>query len=307
MLSLGRQIENGTHRRKLAIRVLRRGIILYCLGLLVYAFPKFDFSTLRFLGVLQRIAICYVIASMLYLWTGFRTQMICVVGLLAAYWILMMTVPVPGYGPGRLDVEGNLAHYIDAMVLGRHNYAETRTWDPEGIISTLPAIATALFGLLGARLLRMRRPLPERAVWLFLAGNCLLVIGLVCDVWLPINKKLWTSSFAIFMAGLDFSIFGACFWIIDGQGFKRFWRPFVILGRNAITVYMIAELLETTLNVIRWESGSRLISVRQWLYGNLFLPWLRPADASLLFAIAYVMLMLAIAYGMHRRGWFLRV
>src|SRR5208283_3288299 len=105
---------------------------------------------------------------------------------------------------GRLDVEGNFAHYVDRVVLGSHNYEFPKTWDPEGIVSTLPAIATTLFGVLAGRLLRLRRSLPERMTWLFLAGNLLLAAGAICSYWLPINKKLWTDSFCLFMAGLDF-------------------------------------------------------------------------------------------------------
>ena len=111
---------------------------------------------------------------------------------------------MPGYGAGNLDVERNIAHYVDRIVLGSHNYAQTKTWDPEGIISTLPSIATALFGVMAGQILRLRRDLAERTTWLFLAGNVLLALGLICNTWLPINKKLWTSSFSLFMAGPGF-------------------------------------------------------------------------------------------------------
>lgn len=304
-LSLGKRMAAGVLRDRLVWQVLRRGAIIYGLGLLVYAFPYFDLTTLRVLGVLQRIAICYVAGSLLYLFTGLRTQVACIVLLLAAYWGLMTLVPVPGYGAGRLDVEGNVAHWVDRMVLGPHNYAATKTWDPEGIVSTLPAIATVLFGIMAAHILRMKKVLSERTTWLFLTGSVLIALGLICDVSLPINKKLWTSSFAIFMAGLDFVMFAVCLWLIDGMGYKRFAKPFVILGMNAITIYMIAELLETTMNVVRWPGTAE--SIRSGLYENLYAPVFSPANASLLFALSYVALMFAIAYMMHRRGWFLRV
>ena len=268
-------------------------------------FRTFNLTTLRVLGVLQRLAICYVAGSLLYLFTGIRTQIACIVLLLASYWALMMFVPVPGYGAGRLDVEGNLAHWIDRLVLGNHNYAETKTWDPEGIVSTLPAIASVLFGVMAAHLLRMKSALSERTTWLYLTGSALLTLGLICDAWLPINKKLWTTSFAIFMAGLDCVMFASTLWLIDGMGYRRLARPFVILGMNAISIYMIAELLETTMNVVRWPGSGE--SVRAWLYGHLYAPVFSPANASLLFALSYVALMFAIAYAMYRRGWFLRV
>ena len=306
-LSMGRRLTAGVARGQLFKQILRRAAVIYLLGLLVYAFPKFDLSTLRVLGVLQRIAICYLIVSAIYLTTKVRGQLVWIVSLLAAYWLIMRLVPVPGYGAGNLDVERNFAHYIDNIVLGHHNYHSTRTWDPEGIVSTLPAIATALLGVMAGHILRMKRQMAERTTWLFLVGSILIAIGLICDVWLPINKKLWTSSFAIFMAGLDFTIFAIFVWIADGLGHKRFFKPLVILGMNAIAIYMASELLDEALTAIRWTTGSATVSLRAWLYRHLFAPLAAPINASLLYAIFYTLLMFLIAYGMYRRRWFLRV
>jgi predicted acyltransferase len=209
-----------------------------------------------------------------------------------------MLVPVPGFGAGRLDVDGNFAHYVDWMVLGKHNYAETHTWDPEGIVSTLPAIATVLFGLCAGEVLALRRPLGERLVWMAALGAVLLAAGLVCDQWLPINKKLWTSSFAVFMAGLDFVLFAGFTWVVDGLGWKRALTPFVILGMNAIVVYMVSELLDAALWTLR---------VREPIYRSVFAPLASPINASLLYALAYTVLMFAVAYAFYRRRWFIKV
>jgi predicted acyltransferase len=141
-LSLGKRLMAGVPRSRLFAQVLRRAAILYVLGLVVYAYPL-DLSTQRLLGVLQRIAICYLIVSAIYLTTGIRGQIVWIVSLLGGYWLIMMLAPTPGYGAGHLDVERNFAHYVDTVVLGRHNYLSTKTWDPEGIVSTIPAIATA--------------------------------------------------------------------------------------------------------------------------------------------------------------------
>lgn len=296
-LSLGKRIAAGVPRGRLFAQVCRRAAILYLLGLVVYAFPL-HLSTQRWMGVLQRIAICYLIAAAIYLTTGVRGQLLWIVSLLAGYWLLMMLVPVPGFGAGRLDVDGNLAHWIDSLVLGRHNYAETKTWDPEGVLSTLPAIATALFGIMAGHILRLERDLRRRTAWLLAAGAALFVLGLFCNIWLPINKKLWTSSFALFMAGLDFLVFGICLWVVDGLRIRRPFQPLVILGMNAITIYMISELLEGALI-------STHLHVR--LYQAVFLPLASPYNASLLYAVAYTLLMWLIAYAMYRRGWFWRV
>jgi predicted acyltransferase len=296
-LSLGKRMAAGIARGHLFAQVLRRAAILYVLGLIVYAYP-FNLSTQRLLGVLQRIAICYLIASAIYLTTGVRGQLIWIVSLLAGYWIVMKLVPVPGYGAGDLEVGHNLANYIDKIVLGRHNYGPTKSWDPEGIVSTLPAIATALFGILAGHILRMRRQLSERATWLFVCGNVLIAAGLVAAIWLPINKKLWTSSFSVFMAGLDFVVFAICLWLVDGCGYKRIVKPFAIIGMNAITIYMISELLDEVLSALHW---------RDPLYRAVFAPLASPTNASLLYAITYTLSLWLIAFGMYRRGWFWRV
>jgi len=296
-LSLGKRIAAGVPRGHLFAQVLRRAAIIYVLGLVVYAYPL-NLSTQRLLGVLQRIAICYLIASAIYLTTSVRGQLIWLVSLLAGYWLVMTLVPVPDYGAGDLAVGHNLSNYIDKIVLGSHNYAQTKTWDPEGLVSTLPSIATALFGIMAGHILRMRRQLADRTAWLFTIGNILIAIGLVAAIWLPINKKLWTSSFSVFMAGLDFVVFAICLWLVDGRGFQRIVKPLAIMGMNAITVYMISELLDTTLSALGW---------REPIYRALFVPLASPVNASLLYAISYTLFLWLIALGMYRRGWFWRV
>jgi len=297
-LSFGRRLASGATRSELMKQTLRRSLVLYALGLLVYAYPGFDLPTLRLMGVLQRIAICTCAASAIWLTTGARGRIAWAVALLGVYWALMMLVPVPGYGAGHLDVDGNLAHYVDRIVLGRHNYESTVTWDPEGIVSTLPAIATVLFGTLAGDVMAAGRSMGRRLQWLLLIGAVLLAAGLICNLWLPINKKLWTSSFALFMAGLDFLLFAGFAWVVDVRGWKRPVRPFVILGMNAIAVYMVSELLETQLRVMRW---------RDVFYGRVFAPLATPVNASLLYALAYTSLMFVVAWVLYRRQWFLKV
>src|SRR4051812_23850525 len=297
-LSLAKRMAAGASRGRLFLQVLRRAVVLYLFGLVLYGFPKYDLHTLRLLGVLQRIAICYAIAAAIYLTTSVRAQIVWIGALLTAYWMLMTLVPVPGYGAGRLDVEGNLAHYVDSVVLGAHNYRHTKTWDPEGIVSTLPAIATALFGILAGHILRVRKELAERTTWLFVAGNLLITAGLICNVWMPINKKLWTSSFSLFMAGLDFVIFAIFLWIIDGMGWRRMVKPMVIMGMNAIAVYMASELVDAALSELHWRGR---------IYSALF-GWIgSPYNASLAFAVSYMLVMYLIAYVMWRRGWIVRI
>jgi predicted acyltransferase len=289
-------------------QALRRAAIIFALGLFIYLFRSFDFSTMRVLGVLQRIAICYAIGSAIYLTSGIRGQILWIVSLLAVYWLIMKLIPVPGYGPGDLDVGHNIANYVDSIVLGHHNYRRTATWDPEGIISTLPSIATFLLGVMAGHVLRLRNfDLSERIMRLFVVGNALIAVGLICNIWLPINKKLWTSSFCLFMAGLDFVLLAWFMWLVDHRGYQRHVRPLVIMGMNAIAVYMASELLSEVLGWIRVTDGAGRVSLHTWIYEHLFAPLASPINASLIFAIVYTLLMYLVAYGMHRRKWFPRV
>lgn len=210
----------------------------------------------------------------------------------------MTLISVPGYGAGNLSVEGNFAHYVDRIVLGTHNYAFTRTWDPEGIISTLPAIVTALLGVMAGHVLRLNLPLGSRRNYLFLIGACLLVAGLVWNIWLPINKKLWTDSFATFMAGLDFILLAALIWVVDERHSGKFLKPFVIAGMNAIVVYVASEFLSEFLDAT---------ALHKVIYNKFFAPLASSVNASLLWALAFTALMYLISYVMYRRGWFVRI
>jgi predicted acyltransferase len=296
-LSLGKRMAAGVGRSRLLLDTLRRAAILFVLGMAVYAFPHFNPATQRILGVLQRLAICYLVASAIYLWCGVRGQIAWIACLLTAYWLIMTFAPVPGFGRGRLDVEGNFAHYVDRLVLGNHNYAHTHDWDPEGIVSTLPAIATALFGVLAGRLLQLRRPLAERTTWMFLTGALLVAAGWALNFWMPINKKLWTDSFSLFMAGLDFTACASFVWLIDGLGWKRPFQPAIVMGMNAIAVYLASEF------------GAELIggSTQQQIYRAIFVPLASPANASLLYSLSFTVVMYLIAYVLYRRRWFIRV
>lgn len=296
-LALDRRLAEGVQKMELFRQALKRSVILFGLGLLVYAAPQFDLSTQRLLGVLQRIAICYLAAVAINLTSKWRAQIVWCIGLMGVYWALMVLVPVPGLGAGRLDVEGNLAHYVDWHVLGAHNYRGTKTWDPEGIVSTLPSIATALMGALCGRLLLWDKPLATRLLRMFSIGVLLLVVGQVCDIWLPINKKLWTSSFALFMAGLDFVLLAGFIWLVDVLGVKKPVKPLVIMGLNPIAVYMASEALAELLDYT---------GLHKPIYTAVFVPLASPANASLLWALTFTGLMFGVAWLLWRKKIILR-
>ena len=303
--SFAKRVERGDDRMRLFLHTARRAAIIFGLGLVLNGFPHFDLSTWRIPGVLQRIAVCYLIGAAIFLCTKWRGQVIWIVGLLAGYWMLMTLVPVPGAGVGWIEKDANLAKYVDGLVLGNHMWGQTRTWDPEGLLSTLPAIATVLFGALAGGLLRSALTAAEKTAWMFLGGNVLVFAGLVMNVWFPINKNLWTSSYVVFMAGLASIVFACCYWLVDVKGHRGWCRPFAIYGMNAIAVYVLAGALETMLDVI--HVGTPPVSLNGFLYDRLFAPLAGPLNASLLWAVCCVLVLYAVAYGMYRRKWFLKV
>lgn len=302
-LSIGKRLERGTPRRRIFAQACRRAAILYALGLLIYAIPAFDLGTLRLLGVLQRIAICYLVCTAIYLIARLRTQILLLAGILIVYWLAMKLIPVPGFGSGNLSVEGNLAHYVDWRVLGRHNYAGTGTWDPEGIVSTLPAIGTTIFGMLAGMMLASKKSISERVVWLFLVGNVLLAAGTFSSLWMPINKKLWTDPFCLLMAGMDFVLFAMFLWGMDGLKLRWKIGPLLAFGKNALAIYMVSELLSAVLYSARVKG----ISVHEWLFRTGFEGLGPPATSSLLYAIAYLAAMYGLAWLMDRKRWYVKV
>ncbi|MGH9719927.1 MAG: acyltransferase family protein [Bryobacteraceae bacterium] len=288
-LSFARRVEQGASRARLLLHTVRRAALIFLLGLLLNGFPAYDLAALRIPGVLQRIAVCYLIAAAIFLYSGTRARVLWTAFLLAFYCYLMRD----GYEQG-----ANFAEWVDSQFLAGHMWAATKTWDPEGIVSTLPAIATCLLGVLTGQILRARRSAAERAVWMLVSGNALAAAGLMLDPWAPINKNLWTASYALFTAGLAASVFGACFWLIDARGMRWGTAPLAIYGRNAIVVYAMSGVMARALGV--WGG-------KTFLYKNVFEPLASPINASLLYAAANVAALFAVAWAMYRRRWFVRL
>jgi predicted acyltransferase len=310
-LSFAKRIERGDDKGKLLLHVIRRSVIIFALGLFLAGFPYFNFSTIRIPGVLQRIAVCYLISSIIFLWTSIRGQALWIGGLLTVYWLLVKLIPVPGYGAGILDLEGNLCWHVDSTVLAGHTWrgAPLAGFDPEGIVSTLPAIATTLFGIMTGHMLRMKKSEDEKTVWMFLVANGLLFAGVVMDNWLPINKNLWTSSYAVFMAGMALNVFALCYWILDVKGISKWSKPLAIYGMNAIAVFVLAGVVGRLLVMIPVGTTpeGKDVMLKTFMYETLFVPLASPMNASLLYALAFVLFLYAVAYVMYRFKWFLKV
>jgi len=299
VLALKRRLDAGDPLRPLHLKILRRSLILFGLGLFLAGFPFGLFGPRSFAellavwripGVLQRIAVCYLVVSLLVLHCRVRTLKLLTVALLVGYWALMTVVPVPGQGAPDIDEPGgHLSAWLDRAVFGDHVWDQARVYDPEGLLSTLPAIATTLFGVFAGLLLAARIEPLERVARLFAAGAMLTAGGFVWGWLFPINKPIWTSSYAVFTAGLAFSTLALCHWWVDLRGRRTFTRFFVVYGVNAIAVYVGSGALARTLSLVR-ISG---VPLKQQIYNALLASWLPPHLASLAYALAWV------------AGWFL--
>ncbi|MGH7331573.1 MAG: acyltransferase family protein [Candidatus Rokuibacteriota bacterium] len=307
-LALAPRLARRESPVQLAGRIVRRTVILFALGLFLAGFPHFNLATIRIPGVLQRIAICYLTAALLFLLTTARIQATVMAGLLLGYWALMTLVPVPGFGAGDLGKEGNLAAYLDRVLLGPHLWRVTKVYDPEGILSTLPAIATTLAGVLTGHFLRSSRPSSVKVWGMSAVGLTAILLGLLWNRWFPISKPLWTSSYVVLTAGAALLGLAICWWLVEVQQWRRWSTPFVVFGVNAIAAFVLSTFMARvlTLATITGADGSRT-SWHRWLYEHLFASWGTPVNASLLFALAYLLVWLALMGILYRRGVFIRV
>ncbi len=291
-----------------------RAAKLVLLGLLVNFTTSGFALPLRWAGVLQRIGLCYLAAWAARHWLKPRAQAALAVALLVGYWALMTKVTGPeGFAPG-LEPKTNLSAQVDRIVLAGHLYRWTRVWDPEGVVSTLPAVATALLGLLAGTWLRSAREPRPKAAGFVLGGLAAFALGILwgeaAPPWLlfPVNKNLWSPSFVLLTAGLASTLFGLTWWIVDVRRVRAWTGPFVTYGKNAIAVYVASEVFSGAVNTIRWAAADgKARSLAERLHQALFASWLPPSPAALAYALANVALFWALAWWMDREGLYLKV
>jgi predicted acyltransferase len=312
--SFGKMFERGIPKSKIYSKVFKRSAILFGIGLFMAIFPVvrfdplrlYDFSSMRIMGVLQRIALCYLFASVIYLeFRKLRSLVIWIVGLLGGYWLLMTTVPVPGYGAGDLSRAGNLAAYVDQLVMAEHLWKPG--WDPEGLLSTIPAIGTVLLGLLTGKLLRSPKSDKEKVIQMFLYGNAGLVSGLIIDTWFPINKGLWTSSYVLFTGGFALHFLAICYWFVDIKRYRNWTKPFEVYGLNALAVFVLSTLTAKLMYVIPVYTEGGQTTIKGLIYDNLLLPIASPMNASLIFALLYILFWLWVMWIFYKRKIFVKI
>lgn len=305
-LSFSRRMEQGATRAELLRKVVTRAAIILGLGLLLNGFPHYDLGTIRIMGVLQRIAVVYLVTGLVYVTTHERAQRWIVVGLLVGYWAVMKLVPVPGHGAGVLERQGNLAQYVDQLLLGAHRWKPD--WDPEGIMSTFPAIATCLLGVSAGRWFRSDRPSVETALGMYVWGVLAMPAGAIWGIWFPINKNLWSSSYVLFTAGFALMLLATLYYFIDIRGRDRWARPLYVFGTNSILAFVASGLFARIL--LLWKVGAAdgsTVTMYTWLYQHGFASWAGPLNGSLAFAVAYVLLFLAAMTVLYERKWFVKI
>ena len=317
-LALGKRTENGGANRELYFKIVKRALVIYAFGLFLATFPFYNFtkgewldvSTVRIMGVLPRIAVCYLCAALIFVRTNWKQQAFIAVALLLVYWALMTLINVPGCEITTYnDKACNLSAYIDRLVLTEnHIWKSAKVFDPEGLLSTIPAIATTLAGVLTGHWLRQRKNDDEKVAAMFFFGVCLTAVGWIWNFWFPINKSLWTSSYVVYMAGLALCFLGFCYWLIDIKGYKRWTKPFVIFGVNALALFVGSGVMARLLGLIKVGGASgKTISLQQAIFDNVFLPLASPMNASLMFAISFILVWLFLMWLLYRKRIFIKV
>jgi len=294
----------------------RRAVILFTLGLLLNGFwnqgvGSFDLQSLRLMGVLQRIGLAYLFASLIVLKLPEKTQWALAGILLISYWLTMMYIPVPDYGAGMLTQEGNFGAFIDRLIIAKpHLYAGDGfnfRGDPEGLFSTIPAVVNVLFGYFAGQWMRKSTINSHTSMDLVLWGLCSLVVGMIWDGLFPINKKLWTSSYVLFSTGWGLVFLAACYDLIEVRKIKRWSKGFEIIGLNAIALFVASVLLIKVTVKLKIGEGDNAISVYNWIYRNLFASWVGNTNGSFLFALATLSLWYGLAFFMYRQRWFIKL
>lgn len=315
-LSVRRLTLAGSSRGKLLKKLVWRAGIVFGIGLGLNLYPHFDLGSVRIPGVLQRIALCTVLAAPIVLYFRWRQQCAWIIALLGLYSVVML-LPVPGAQVGGVLEPGrDFGAFVDRTLLDGHLWSASKTWDPEGLVSTLPALCSLLFGGLVGHWLATDQAKTERTVWMLLTGLAGLWLGSILDVtFMPINKSLWTVSYCIFMTGWALIVFSTFYWLLDANGspeltrrLTRLLQPCVIFGLNSLFIFALSGLIAKTLGAIKLtQADGTTLSLKALLYAPLQALPITAVNASLLFALLFLLTLFGVAWFMWRRRWFVKV
>ena len=315
--SLSKYSEENKPTKAVYLRILRRTAILLILGLILNGFwnkgvGTFDLSSIRLMGVLQRIALSYLFASLIVLKLPRKSQWLVAGGLLIGYWLTMMYVPVPDYGAGVLTREGNFGAFIDRLIIPKAHLYKSDGFnfmgDPEGLFSTIPAIVSVLAGYFTGEWIKDKKQAnSQTSMDLVLFGLCCLVIAIIWDVSFPINKKIWTSSYVLFTSGWALMLLAACYELIEVRLIKRWSKPFEIMGLNAIALFVASVFLIKIIAKTQLGTGETAVSIYNWIYQNIFASWAGNFNGSFLFAFVTLLFWYGVAVLMYQKRWFIKV
>ena len=320
--------RTSAEKLRLLLSLARRASIIFFIGLCLNFLPLMQLDTVRILGVLQRIAICTLLAAPLVIYFDWRGQILWIIGILSVYTAVMLYVPVPDaagvVAAGALEPGRDAGAYIDRLLLGGHLWAKVKTWDPEGLFTTLPALCSQLFGVLTGRWLMAQHAIStydaksNKTVWMLLIGLAMLWLGMILDsLVMPINKSLWSTSYCVFMTGWALLIFGAFYWLIDAcdspavrTQAQRFLKPFTIYGMNALFIFAMSGLVAKMIGFFKVTMPSLSdgpVAIKTALYAPLKSLPLSPVNSSLLFAVIFNCCFFALAWIMWKKRWFVKV
>jgi len=315
--SLSKYTAENKPTKAVYLRILRRTAILFILGLVLNGFWNqgvwtFDLSSIRLMGVLQRIALTYLFASLIVLKLPRKSQWLVAGGLLIAYWLTMMYIPVPDYGAGVLTREGNFGAFIDRLIIPKAHLYKGDGFnflgDPEGLFSTIPAIVSVLAGYFTGQWIKdKKQATSQTSMDLVLFGLCCLVIAIIWDVAFPINKKIWTSSYVLFTTGWALMLLAACYELIEVRLIKRWSKPFEIMGLNAIALFVASVFLIKIAAKTQIGTGETAVSIYNWIYQNIFASWAGNFNGSFLFALVTLLFWYGVAVLMYQKRWFIKV
>lgn len=312
-LSLTSRRARGASDRDLVVQIVKRGILIVLCGLALAAFPYTPLSRvtdMRFPGVLQRIGTAYLCGALLTFRSDWKQQIAMLVVILFGYWGAQTLIPVPGVaGPPSLDdPSGTLSAWLDRAIFGSHLWASSRTWDPEGLLTTVPAVGTVVLGVLCGRWLGTRRDIMDRLVGMFALGALGMMAGLVWNWVFPINKSLWTSSYVLFTAGMGTTVLATCIWLVDVLGMRRWTTPSVVFGMNPLVAFLGSGMMARGIyTLIKIDVDGERVPIQRLIYERVFLSWLDPRNASLLFAITFVFVWALLLWGLYRKRIFIKV
>lgn len=295
--------------KQIVLKAFRRSLTLYIIFALLALIPDFDFAHFRILGVLPRIAIVFFICVIIYIKTNFKQWLWLFCIILIVYCFLMTVVPVLGYGYAILEPGKNLAAWLDNIILTpKHVWSQTKTWDPEGILSTLPSIATCLYGMMvGTTLKHADKTASEKVAWLLTFACFSIIAALIWNNWFPINKALWTSSFVLYTGGLATAGLSISYWLIDVHHRKKYITGFIAYGSNAITAYVAADAVLIVLGLVHVNLHGHTTNLQDYLYQTIFVPNFSPINASLAGAVTYVLILMIPMLILYKKKIFIKV